>query len=215
MTIDIHQTRLCHIRAFIKGKMTIFLMDSNETPPFFQLPPLTLLPRNYVLWETVGAPVNNILPCFLCQISNITWCSCRKCSNIIWKSCGSRLQTDMGSVSGKLTEYFLALLEIIILKDYESSSCFCAFCGKINNWSGKNVTLQLLVNKTLYEKTLASGFGSVHFLLDASEQQQVRSSFLMLSVHLFFEPMFCFQTNESYKCFLHQLASRSSRYVYA
>jgi hypothetical protein len=32
---------------------------------------------------------------------------------------------------------------------------------------------QLLVNKTLYEKTLASGFGSVHFLLDASQQQQV------------------------------------------
>ncbi|CAN1762350.1 hypothetical protein LINPERHAP1_LOCUS8322 [Linum perenne] len=31
---------------------------------------------------------------------------------------------------------------------------------------------QLLVNRTLYEKTLASGFGSVHFLLDASEQQQ-------------------------------------------
>jgi hypothetical protein len=29
------------------------------------------------------------------------------------------------------------------------------------------------VNKTLYEKTLASGFGSVYFLLDASEQQQV------------------------------------------
>jgi len=35
--------------------------------------------------------------------------------------------------------------------------------------------LQLLVNKTLNEKTLASGFGSVHFLLDASEQQQVRN----------------------------------------
>ncbi|EEC79827.1 hypothetical protein OsI_21283 [Oryza sativa Indica Group] len=32
---------------------------------------------------------------------------------------------------------------------------------------------QLLVNKTLYEKTLASGFGSVYFLLDASEQQQL------------------------------------------
>ncbi|KAL5570657.1 hypothetical protein UlMin_027232 [Ulmus minor] len=30
---------------------------------------------------------------------------------------------------------------------------------------------QLLVNKALYEKTLASGFGSIHFLLDASEQQ--------------------------------------------
>jgi hypothetical protein len=38
------------------------------------------------------------------------------------------------------------------------------------------------VNKTLYEKTLASGFGSVHFLLDASEQQQVRN-FLSLFFH--------------------------------
>lgn len=36
---------------------------------------------------------------------------------------------------------------------------------------------QLLVNQTLYEKTVASGFGSVHFLLDASGQQQ----FLQLS----------------------------------
>ncbi|XP_068650503.1 uncharacterized protein [Aristolochia californica] len=37
---------------------------------------------------------------------------------------------------------------------------------------------QLLVNKTLYEKTLASGFGSVHFLLDASEQQQYKEAIL-------------------------------------
>ena len=36
--------------------------------------------------------------------------------------------------------------------------------------------LQLLVNKTLYEKTLARGFGSVYFLVDASEQQQVAHS---------------------------------------
>ncbi|KAH0886244.1 hypothetical protein HID58_062340, partial [Brassica napus] len=33
---------------------------------------------------------------------------------------------------------------------------------------------QLLVIKALYEKTLDSGFGSVHILLDASEQQQER-----------------------------------------
>ncbi|KAG9130458.1 hypothetical protein Leryth_004423, partial [Lithospermum erythrorhizon] len=33
---------------------------------------------------------------------------------------------------------------------------------------------QLLVNRTLYEKTVASGFGSVHFLIDASEQQQFK-----------------------------------------
>ncbi|KAI4369817.1 hypothetical protein MLD38_018220 [Melastoma candidum] len=41
---------------------------------------------------------------------------------------------------------------------------------------------QLLVNKTLYERTLASGFGSVHFLLDASEQQQYKEAILTYAV---------------------------------
>ncbi|PIA35021.1 hypothetical protein AQUCO_03700339v1 [Aquilegia coerulea] len=44
--------------------------------------------------------------------------------------------------------------------------------------------LQLLVNRTLYEKTLASGFGSVHFLLDASEQQQYKEALLAYAVLL-------------------------------
>ncbi|KAG2720772.1 hypothetical protein I3760_02G050800 [Carya illinoinensis] len=43
---------------------------------------------------------------------------------------------------------------------------------------------QLLVNKTLYEKTLASGFGSVHFLLDASEQQQYKEAILAYAILL-------------------------------
>ncbi|EOA26761.1 hypothetical protein CARUB_v10022846mg [Capsella rubella] len=43
---------------------------------------------------------------------------------------------------------------------------------------------QLLVNKTLYEKTLASGFGSVHFLLDASEQQQYKEAILTYAIIL-------------------------------
>ncbi|KAJ3672624.1 hypothetical protein LUZ60_007345 [Juncus effusus] len=43
---------------------------------------------------------------------------------------------------------------------------------------------QLLVNKTLYEKTLASGFGSVHFLLDASEQQQYKEAVLVYALLL-------------------------------
>ncbi|KAG6478376.1 hypothetical protein ZIOFF_061818 [Zingiber officinale] len=43
---------------------------------------------------------------------------------------------------------------------------------------------QLLVNRTLYEKTLASGFGSVHFLLDASEQQQFKEAILVYSILL-------------------------------
>ncbi len=45
---------------------------------------------------------------------------------------------------------------------------------------------QLLVNRTLYEKTLASGFGVVHFLMDASEEQQFKGAILVYSL-LFIE----------------------------
>jgi hypothetical protein len=44
---------------------------------------------------------------------------------------------------------------------------------------------QLLVNKTLYEKTLASGFGVVHFLLDASEDQLFKGVILVYTLMLF------------------------------
>ncbi|CAI9097133.1 OLC1v1033476C1 [Oldenlandia corymbosa var. corymbosa] len=43
---------------------------------------------------------------------------------------------------------------------------------------------QLLVNKTLNEKTVASGFGSVHFLLDASQQQQYKEAILAYAILL-------------------------------
>ncbi|KAK1320800.1 hypothetical protein QJS10_CPA03g01934 [Acorus calamus] len=43
---------------------------------------------------------------------------------------------------------------------------------------------QLLVNKTLYEKTIASGFGSVYFLLDASEQEQYKEALLAYAILL-------------------------------
>ncbi|XP_042035688.1 uncharacterized protein LOC121782048 isoform X3 [Salvia splendens] len=43
---------------------------------------------------------------------------------------------------------------------------------------------QLLVNRTLYEKTVASGFGSIHFLLDASEQQQYKEAILVYATLL-------------------------------
>ncbi|KAM7471969.1 hypothetical protein LguiA_010152 [Lonicera macranthoides] len=43
---------------------------------------------------------------------------------------------------------------------------------------------QLLVNRTLYEKTVASGFGSVHFLLDASGQQQYKEAILAYAILL-------------------------------
>ncbi|KAG6544674.1 hypothetical protein Mapa_013864 [Marchantia paleacea] len=41
---------------------------------------------------------------------------------------------------------------------------------------------QLLVNKTLYEKTLANGFGVVHFLLDASEEQQLKEAIVVFVI---------------------------------
>ncbi|KAL5570245.1 hypothetical protein UlMin_026820 [Ulmus minor] len=41
----------------------------------------------------------------------------------------------------------------------------------VNVLTSPILLLQLLVNKALYEKILASGFGSIHFLLDALEQQ--------------------------------------------
>nr|GMC82887.1 uncharacterized protein LOC109180802 isoform X1 [Ipomoea batatas] len=43
---------------------------------------------------------------------------------------------------------------------------------------------QLLVNRTLNEKTIASGFGSIHFLLDASEQQQYKQAILAYAILL-------------------------------
>ncbi|XP_057965110.1 uncharacterized protein LOC131155747 [Malania oleifera] len=54
------------------------------------------------------------------------------------------------------------------------------FLGYKQTWD----RYQLLVNRTLYEKTLASGFGSVHFLLDASEQQQYKEAILAYAVLL-------------------------------
>jgi hypothetical protein len=89
----------------------------------------------YIICETVGAHVYNILLSFLCQIGCITWCSCRKRSNNIRESCGSRLQTDMGPVSGRLTWYFSILLyqNTIVLPS--------AFYGNETIWIVKNVIL--------------------------------------------------------------------------
>ncbi|BBG98674.1 Protein of unknown function D [Prunus dulcis] len=55
--------------------------------------------------------------------------------------------------------------------------------GYKQTWD-RSLALQLLVNRTLYEKTLASGFGSVHFILDASEQQQYKEAILAYAILL-------------------------------
>ncbi|KAH1073832.1 hypothetical protein J1N35_026160 [Gossypium stocksii] len=65
---------------------------------------------------------------------------------------------------------------------------------------------QLLVNKTLYEKTLASGFGSVHFLLDASEQQQYKEAILTYAVLLNME-------NGQANCY-QKVGDKCERFIY-
>ncbi|CAK9877543.1 unnamed protein product [Sphagnum jensenii] len=65
---------------------------------------------------------------------------------------------------------------------------------------------QLLVNRTLYEKTLASGFGVVHFLMDASEEQQFKGAILVYSL-LFIE-------GKSQSMSIQDIAKVCERYLY-
>ncbi|GMH03970.1 hypothetical protein Nepgr_005809 [Nepenthes gracilis] len=65
-----------------------------------------------------------------------------------------------------------------ILLDVISMSALIIYVSRVAlGYKQTRDRYQLLVNQTLYEKTLASGFGSVHFLLDASEQQSTRNAF--------------------------------------
>ncbi|KAE8700961.1 putative plastid-lipid-associated protein 10 [Hibiscus syriacus] len=77
--------------------------------------------------------------------------------------------------------------------------------GYKQTWD-RNQFPQLLVNKTLYEKTLASGFGSVHFLLDASEQQQYKEAILTYAILLNTE-------NGQANCY-QQVGDRCERFIY-
>nr|VDC69379.1 unnamed protein product [Brassica rapa] len=70
------------------------------------------------------------------------------------------------NISSSPSAFFLDVIAVTALVIYATR----VVLGYKQTWD----RYQLLVNKTLYEKTLASGFGSVHFLLDASEQQQAR-----------------------------------------
>ncbi|XP_050203845.1 uncharacterized protein LOC126653893 [Mercurialis annua] len=74
------------------------------------------------------------------------------------------------------TAIFLDVIPVIALIIYVTRIAL----GYKQTWD----RYQLLVNRTLYEKTLASGFGSVHFLLDASEQQQFKEAILTYAILL-------------------------------
>ncbi|KAG2290500.1 hypothetical protein Bca52824_050104 [Brassica carinata] len=80
------------------------------------------------------------------------------------------------NISSSPSAFFLDVIAVTALVIYATR----VVLGYKQTWD----RYQLLVNKTLYEKTLASGFGSVHFLLDASEQQQYKESILTYAIIL-------------------------------
>ncbi|KAL1189249.1 hypothetical protein V5N11_014742 [Cardamine amara subsp. amara] len=80
------------------------------------------------------------------------------------------------NISSSPSALFLDVIAVTALVIYASR----VVLGYKQTWD----RYQLLVNKTLYEKTLASGFGSVHFLLDASEQQQYKEAILTYAIIL-------------------------------
>eukprot|EP00252_Welwitschia_mirabilis_P026698 TRINITY_DN8836_c1_g1_i1.p1 TRINITY_DN8836_c1_g1~~TRINITY_DN8836_c1_g1_i1.p1 ORF type:complete len:630 (+),score=105.43 TRINITY_DN8836_c1_g1_i1:201-2090(+) len=65
---------------------------------------------------------------------------------------------------------------------------------------------QLLVNRTLYEKTLSSGYGTVHYLVDASEQQQLKEAILVYAILL--------QQKETQMHGQQQIASLCEKFVF-
>ncbi|XP_021998777.1 uncharacterized protein LOC110895734 isoform X3 [Helianthus annuus] len=101
------------------------------------------------------------------------------------------VRLDVASILGLLAYFINYKFENIltspsaIVLDVIAASALVIYVSRIvlgykQTWD----RYQLLVNRTLYEKTLASGFGSVHFLLDASEQQQYKEALLAYAILL-------------------------------
>ncbi|KAF2602249.1 hypothetical protein F2Q70_00024285 [Brassica cretica] len=80
------------------------------------------------------------------------------------------------NISSSPSAFFLDVIAVTALVIYATR----VVLGYKQTWD----RYQLLVNKTLYEKTLASGFGSVHFLLDASEQQQATPPYSSIYLYM-------------------------------
>ncbi|KAK8916800.1 hypothetical protein KSP39_PZI022443 [Platanthera zijinensis] len=101
------------------------------------------------------------------------------------------LRLDIASILGLLAFFLNYKFENIlsspsaVLLDAIATTALIAFVSRVvlgykQTWD----RYELLVNRTLYEKTLASGFGSVYFLLDASEQQQYKEAILLYAILL-------------------------------
>ncbi|XP_051114771.1 uncharacterized protein LOC127240252 isoform X3 [Andrographis paniculata] len=101
------------------------------------------------------------------------------------------VRLDAASILGLLAYFFSYKFEDIlsspsaIILDFIAATALVIYVFRVV--LGYKLTrdrYQLLVNRTLYEKTVASGFGSIHFLLDASEQQLYKEAILAYAMLL-------------------------------
>ncbi|KAI3470249.1 hypothetical protein Pfo_026912 [Paulownia fortunei] len=101
------------------------------------------------------------------------------------------VRLDVATILGLLAYFFSYKFEDIlsspsaILLDVIAASALVIYVTRVLlGYKQTRDRYQLLVNRTLYEKTVASGFGSIHFLLDASEQQQYKEAILVYATLL-------------------------------
>ncbi|CAM8898362.1 unnamed protein product [Rhodiola kirilowii] len=101
------------------------------------------------------------------------------------------VRLDIASILGLLAYFINYKFENIssspsaVLLDFVAITALILYASRVVlGYKQTRDRYQLLVNRTLYEKTLASGFGSVHFLLDASEQQQYKEAILAYAILL-------------------------------
>ncbi|PIN22055.1 hypothetical protein CDL12_05240 [Handroanthus impetiginosus] len=101
------------------------------------------------------------------------------------------VRLDIATILGLLAYFFSYKFEDIlsspsaIVLDVIAASALVIYMTRVLlGYKQTRDRYQLLVNRTLYEKTVASGFGSIHFLLDASEQQQYKEAILVYATLL-------------------------------
>ncbi|PHU22746.1 hypothetical protein BC332_07853 [Capsicum chinense] len=121
------------------------------------------------------------------------------------------VRLDIASVLGLLAYFINYKFENIfslsaILLDVVAVSALVIYVSRVvlgykQTWD----RYQLLVNRTLNEKTIASGFGSIYFLLDASEQQQYKEAILAYAVLL---------TGNSQESCARNIGARCEKFVY-
>ncbi|KAL3642234.1 hypothetical protein CASFOL_013049 [Castilleja foliolosa] len=101
------------------------------------------------------------------------------------------VRLDVATILGLLAYFFSYKFEDIlsspsaVFLDVIPTVALVIYVSRVVlGYKGTRDRYQLLVNRTLYEKTVASGFGSIHFLLDASEQQQYKEAILVYATLL-------------------------------